>query len=105
MDVWMPMRREVWRGGRLGAGRLRMSCSWEMDMDPVRVSSLRRWVLGILSGEVANERFCAGRPRHTESELPPVFGLKGLGFSFLGHQRFGRPISPRGKGILRWTRP
>ena len=27
MEVWMPMRREVKRGGRFGGGDLRMSCS------------------------------------------------------------------------------
>jgi hypothetical protein len=28
----MPMRREVRRGGRLGAGRARISCSRTMDL-------------------------------------------------------------------------
>src|SRR5882724_13026160 len=27
----MPMRREVWSGGRFGGGRRRMSCSWAME--------------------------------------------------------------------------
>src|SRR6266567_2574034 len=101
----MPMRREVTRGGRFGAGRLRMSCTFRVSsVETLLATSLRRALLELGTCSVCGADRSNGRLEERLLLQPRVeFRSTGGPFGF-AQGRLRGPIStffvPQGELML-----